>query len=228
MIMKNLFFCLLFFVFSKLSGYQIDPLKIHEGDYIVYAYKEQLSLLIIAKNTEHTLTVEELSLPKGKEVHWQEWISKNAPGHTSWTCTKIDLVAKKILSIFDVDSGRELPHNSQIQLLPTLFKLTLEPIKPEERKYIGPQPQPGEVDVRKPWFPKVFFNGKEEHLAIESFRAYWPKDGSELSGKPFDLYFAKEGVLSYLPYWIEMYGPISKVKIMAIDSGTDLSTKSCR
>jgi hypothetical protein len=226
--MNYLFFYLLFFILSKLSGYQIDQALIHEGDFIVYAFKQELVLLIIQQKTESSVTVEELSLPKDGPINWQEWVANKAPGHTSWTCTKIDLGTKKVLSLFDVDAQRELTQAAIAPFLPTLLKLTLEPLKPEERKYIGPQPQPGEIDLRKPWLPKILFNGKELHPEIAAFRAYWPKDNSELSGKPFDLYFAANEVIRYLPYWIEMYGPVSKIKIMAIDSGTNLSTKSCR
>jgi hypothetical protein len=227
--MKRLFFCLLFFAFSTLFGYEQDVSSIREGDFIVYAFKHQLSLIVIKEKTGPVITVEELTAPQQEQkMNWQEWLDKQAPGHTSWTITKIDLASKKVLSLFDVDSNTWIQKLPAAQLLLTLLNLDLHKLLPEERKYIGPQPLPGEVDSRPLWLPKVVFNGKELHPPINVFRAYWPKDGSEISQKPFDLYFAAQGALLYLPYWIEMHGPISKIKIMAVDSGTNLSTKSCR
>ncbi|MCE5293175.1 MAG: hypothetical protein LLF94_00995 [Chlamydiales bacterium] len=195
------------------------------GDYIVYAYKNSLVLFRIRDNVDSILTVEEISAPNTSHAtNWQEWITKNAPGHTSWTISRINTATGKVESIFSVDERRFLNANPAFQFLPTLFQLTLMPIDKEDRKLMGPQPQAGEVDMRRLWLPKIVFEQKQITPPITPYRVRWPKDESELAGKPIDLYFAQKPAITYLPYWIEVFGGFGKAKISALDSGSGLSS----
>ena len=86
----------------------------------------------------------------------------------------------------------------------------------------------GEPDLRKLWTPKVIFNGKTYTPPFQVFRARWPKDTTELSDKIIELYIPKPEkqeppeCLDYFPYWVEIVGKISKVKLRVIDSGQGL------
>lgn len=200
--------------------------KAEIGDFIVYSYKQSLVLLRICKQSGEEIEVEEISAPLAsvKQKNWQEWVKNGAPNHTSWTISTIDLVDGKVLSIFSVDDKKFLNSNPSLQFLPTLVKLSLQPIEPHDRKMVGAQPLPGEIDQRRLWLPKIYFAGKEITPPIAAYKVFWPKDESELAGKPLDLYFAEKEALSYLPYWIEVAAGVSKAKILALDSGHKLAS----
>lgn len=208
------------FLFLPAGAFTVDLASAAVGDFIVYAYKQQMTFLRIAKVEDDTVMFEEISGPRREEINWSEWLKNKAPGHTSWTLTT--LKKGETSSIFSIDERRFLPKGDSFQLLPTLLKLTLEPVDASNRKRVGPEPLAGEVDFRPLWLPKIIFEGKEIHPPITVFHVLWPRDASELSQKPFDLYFAAKPALTYLPYWIEIHASISKIKIEAIDSGKEL------
>ncbi len=202
-----------------------DVAKAQTGDFIVYTYKQSLVLFRIRENNPPTLVVEEISAPiAAASKNWQDWLSHDAPGHTSWTISRINIHSGKVESIFSVDEKRFQNSNPAFQFLPTLFQLTLNPIEPYERKYVGAQPLAGEVDLRRLWLPKIIFETKQIFPSVLAYRVRWPKDESELSGKPIDLYLASDKGITYLPYWIEVFGGLGKAKISALDSGKELSS----
>lgn len=192
---------------------------------MVYSYKESLVLLRIRDVSPTLLIVEEISSPRqaATATNWQEWVTKEAPGHTSWTITRIAMATGKVISIFSVDQGEFLDTNPAFMFLPTLLELPLKPVEAHERKYVGAEPLEGEVDNRRLWKPKIIFEQKEIFPKIAAFRVRWPDDASELSGKPIDLYFAEDGPIPYLPYWIEVFAA-QKAKISALDSGHGLTS----
>ena len=195
------------------------------GDYIVYAHKQSLVLLRIRENKAPNLEIEEISAPTTAcSSNWQKWISKNAPGHTSWTITRIDTNSGKIASIFSVDEMQFLNANPVFQFFPTLINLKLEPVAPADRKFIGPKPLAGEQDFRKPWLPKIIYENQQVFPQVQVYLVKWPDDASELAGKPIDLYFAEDKALTYLPYWIEVAAGLTKAKISALDSGKSLTS----
>lgn len=195
------------------------------GDFIVYAYKHSLVLFRIRENIPPVLVVEEISAPHSAvSGNWQEWISKNAPNHTSWTISRINVASGKVESIFSVDDRSYQNANPAFQFLPTLFKLSLKPIEPYERKYVGAAPLAGEMDMRRLWLPKIMFESKQIQPDTSAYRVSWPEDESELSGKAIDLYFAGKPALTYLPYWIEVFAMLGKAKISALDSGKNLTS----
>lgn len=215
---------LFLFLLSTFSLKQDIPTA-KPGDFIVYAYKQSLVLVRIAENSGPLLVVEEISAPVSTvSGNWQEWLSKEAPGHSSWTISRINVASGKLVSIFSVDERTFLDSNPAFQFLPTLFTLDARPIDPSDQKRIGPQPLPGEKDFRQLWRPKIMFEGKQISPPIQPYRVLWPNDDSELSGKPIDIYLVREGGLTYLPYWIEVAGALGKAKISAIDSGKNLSS----
>ncbi len=203
-----------------------EILKAKPGDFIVYSYKESLVLLRIRDTSPTLLTVEEVSTPRStaNDKNWQEWLTKDAPGHTSWTITRIDLATGKVLSIFSVDAKEFLNTNPPFLFLPTLLDASLKPIEQHDRKYVGPEPMAGEIDQRRLWKPHIIYEGKELSVPVSAYRIRWPDDASDLSGKAIDLYFAETSPISYLPYWIEVAAGLGKAKISALDSGTSLTS----
>ncbi len=202
---------------------QIEDAK--PGDFIVYGYKESLVLVRVREYKAPHLVFEEINAPKqANSTDWQAWISKNAPGHTSWTISRIDLETHKVDSIFSVDEKMFTDSNPAFQFLPTLLTLKLEPIDRAARKRIGIEPQSGEPDVRRLWQPKIIYEGKEISPPVSAYTTKWPADDSELSGKTIDIYLVQNPALTYLPYWIEVSGGVQKAKISALDSGRNLTS----
>lgn len=197
-----------------------------KGDYIAYSYKQSLLVLRVAKFENPLLVVEEISAPleAKKETSFADWLQKKAPGHSSWTLSEIDIETGKIKRIFSVDERKFLPNNPDFQFLPTLFRVELKPVAEEDLKRIGAPPLEGEMDHRKIWLPKIIFDGKEINPPLRVFRTDWPRDTSELSGKPIDLYLAEKEAITYLPYWIEIIGKTGRLKIAALDSGRNLAS----
>ena len=117
-----------------------------------------------------------------------------------------------------------------LSFLPTLFNLQLVPVPQDERKRIGVPPEAGEPDRRKFWTPKVVFEGQTYTPPCQVLRAEWPKDATELSGKVIYLYIPEcqttkpPCCLDYFPYWVEIVGNISKVKLRVINSGKGLTS----
>lgn len=198
--------------------------KAESGDFVVYAYKQQLTLLRVASNDGKELVVEEISAPNPEIKKWQEWLSTGAPGHSSWTVSHIAIDNGAVKSVYNVDEKAYVTTPITFPFLPTLLTTPLSPIESSARKYIGAQPLAGEVDLRRLWFPKIIFEGQAIETPIEVYRLVWPRDDSELSGKSLDLYFPTTKAISYLPYWIEMSVISGKIKISAIDSGKGLTS----
>lgn len=223
--MRNLF-CLLLLPIQLVAFDLKEAIKSAEtGDFIVYQYKNSLVLLRIREQKAPKLVVEEVSAPQtAVTANWQEWLTKQAPGHTSWTISQINIDSGRVESIFSVDDRGYLNANPAFQFLPTLLKLTPEPIEPHNRKYIGAEPLAGEKDMRHLWLPKIIFEGKQLNVPVNAYKVKWPDDESELSNKPIDVYYVQSGALTYLPYWIEVAGALGKAKISALDSGKKLSS----
>lgn len=196
--------------------------KAEVGDFVVYGYKQQITLLRIASNNGKELVVEEISIQNPEKKKWQEWLSSGAPGHSSWTISALSIEKGSIDFIYSVDEKAYISKPITFQFLPTLLTVSLQPIAPTERKYIGAEPMAGEMDFRRLWLPKIIFEEKEIKAQIEVFRLFWPQDDSELSGKPLDLYIPSNEAITYLPYWIEISAGLTKIKIGVIDSGKKL------
>lgn len=220
--MKKALFLFLILAQAALFGKDLQQ-EIHKaeiGDFVVYGYKQQTTLLRIAGHNEQELIVEEVSAQDQKVDNWQAWLSKGAPGHSSWTISHISIKDGTINSIYSVDENSYISRPVTIQFLPTLLTSPLKPITTP--KYIGAEPMAGEMDFRRPWVPKIVFEGKPVEAEVEAFCLSWPTDDSELSGKSLDLYIPKNEAITYLPYWIEMNAGLNKIKITVIDSGKKL------
>lgn len=202
---------------SKLSSAE-------NGDFIVYVHKSNCTFVRITSITDKALIIDEITAPLfSKLPDWNKWLQDKAPGHTSWTQSTIDRKTSTLIRRISLDDHGELEQT--FEFLPTLMKCALTPIELEDRKKVGPEPQPGEVDHRRIWNPKIIFNSQELAAKVNGYRFQWPDDLSEISGRIVDVYIPENQALTYLPYWIEVYSGPLKFKIFAIDSGKKLSTK---
>ncbi len=214
--------------------------KAKEGDFAVFEQQKQITLFRIAKKTDKEMTIEEVTATaKPADLNWQAWLTKGAPTHTSWTLSRFDLTTGTIESIYSYGTNEwiqtDSTGNATFTFLPTLFTLPLVAVAENDRKRIGPPPESDEHDRRKLWVPKAIFQGKAHLVPFYVFRVEWPKDVTELSGKAIYLYipyskenqsgkFENNDCLNYFPYWVEVVGKISKVKLRVIDSGKNLTS----
>jgi hypothetical protein len=201
------------------------------GDFVVFQQNHHITLFRVSAVAGSIVDIEEVT-SSDKEINpkiisWQEWLENGAPHHSSWTLTRIDLDSGKVLSNLSFSSiDNEWVRNQPLFIfLPTLLRLPLETVPPEQRKQVGAPPRPGDIDRRKPWLPKVIVAGKElpPPVPFAVYRAKWPSDNSELSERTIYLYLClAPQALSYFPYWVEIGGKIGTVKLRVIDSGTGL------
>jgi hypothetical protein len=194
------------------------------GDFIVTAQENNYSLLFIRSMTSDTLLLEEISIPAHqvdvKKIDWKEWVSKKAPGHTSWTLYEIDRKSNKLIECFSYSKNGWLFLDESEQFLTRLLSLQLHLLSNQERKKIGPPPDKGEEDRRALWNPPLIVEGKKiAKPSFEVLKAQWPDDGSRLNRCDLELYFAKDFPF---PYWLEVQSPHYAFKMRTIDSGHNL------
>ncbi len=194
------------------------------GDFIVTAQENNYSLLFIRSVTSDLLLLEEISVPAHqvdvKKVHWKEWVSNQAPGHTSWTLYEIDRKTNKLIECFSYSKNGWLFLDESEQFLTRLLSLPLHLVPNKDRKKIGPPPINSEEDRRSLWNPPWIVEGKKiVKPSFEVLKAQWPDDNSRLSCCDIELYFAKDFPL---PYWLEIQSPHYAFKIRTIDSGHHL------
>ena len=198
----------------------------HAGDFVVYEYQKQITLLLIKEKNEKEVVFEEISAPQAivdsYKSKWKTWVQEGAPSHTSWTIATMTLPAGAITSIYSFDTRTLITQDQAFSFLPILLQRPLHEVEPYQRKYVGPPPEPGEQDFRKLWYPKIVYEGELIHPGIQARRIFWPQDGSDLSGKTIDLYLAEKPAITYFPYWIETSLGIKKMKLYVIDSGHNL------
>ncbi|MBS0620885.1 MAG: hypothetical protein JSS61_05455 [Verrucomicrobia bacterium] len=196
------------------------------GDYILTAQESNYSLLIVRSRSEHTLVLEEIAIPKAqvdlKKMDWQGWLTKFAPGHTSWTAYEIDLDSGKLIECYSYSKQGWLALDSSEQFLARLFSLPLRPVQDKERKRIGRAPS-GDADHRPLWNPPLVEGGKKAlNPSFEVWKTRWPDDGSLLALCQIELYFSKGGFP--LPYWIEVQSPHYAFKMRTVDSGHKMTS----
>src|SRR5262249_38677008 len=143
-----------------------------------------------------------------KKIHWQDWVAKKAPGHTSWTLYEIDRKDGKLIECFSYSKNGWLYLDESEQFLTRLLTLDLHAVPEQERKRIGPPPVQGDEDRRGLWNPPLVAEGKK--IAKPSFDVYktrWPDDSTRLSLCFIELYFRNDEPSFPFPYWIEVQSP---------------------
>ena len=111
--------------------------------------------------------------------------------------------------------------------LSNLLSMSFEPVPDKDRRRIGAPSSPGSdaSDHRPYWQPPMVFEGNRiKNAMFEAWRAKWPQDGTELSGKEIEIYLPneKKGYPTYFPYWLQICSAYGKASVRIVDSGKGL------
>lgn len=193
------------------------------GDYIVAVQGKSITLLHIFAKNGSVMTLEEVTIPKAFANHyvsnWRTWLESDAEGHSSWVMYQIDLDYGQILSCYSFtrQGWYHLPESENF--LGNLLNLELYRLPYEKRRKVGA------LSKSTLWQPQMVVEGQIiENVPFEAYVAFWPKDGSQLSGKKIEIYLPNaEGHFPvYFPYWLQVSGMVGKATVRIIDSGSNL------
>jgi len=223
-----------FFLFTGLGGAEVlylrDNLrKAQKGDYIVTCQSKTYSLLYVQEKNNGQIAIQEINIPTSKvpakDFSWRNWMAQGAPGSTSRVLYSIDLETAQILNNYCLSQDGWRETRVEDNFLPTLLNLRLEIIPWNQRRRIGSSGLPNPNDKRPAWQPKVVVDGQVvPQVTLDAWRAVWPKDGSDLSGKTIEAYLPQENsnFPAYFPYWLQVNGMLGNAKIRIVDSGRNL------
>lgn len=237
--MRRPIFTLLLFIFfvPLIHGeemYLRNNLKLAKvGDYIVTSQNKTYTVLLIDNISNNEITIEEITVPCSRinqsGFSWKNWIAQQASGHTSWVRYVVDIASGHMKEYFSYTKNGWYTFPEGENFLSTLLNLKLRKVSITERKKVGPTPPSGASDNRPYWQPKMIFEGKTiPNVAFDSWRTFWPKDGSELSGKIIEVFVPQNpGIYpAYFPYWLQVSGIVGKAKVHIVDSGRGAKGKS--
>lgn len=206
-------------------------LEAKAGNYVVILQNKNFSLLRIFQVQNNALIIEEISAPiklKSKiGGDWQKWLNSKAPGHISWVLYELNFDNRQIEDIYSCTQKSWKKVFPQEQIFPTLVDLKFSSIAKQRRKRVGPPVPSGLIDDRPLWQPPIFYEGKKvEGILCQAYSAYWPNDGTDLSGKKIDIFLAKgqEKIHRYFPIWMQVSDKIAHTKLRVIDSGDYLES----
>lgn len=233
--MKFLFYwlaCLLCFTTPAWSQDLILKNKLNEakaGDYIVTAQGRLYTLLHVYSKEGNKLILEEINVPQSNidlnNFSWRKWVESGAPGNSSWVMYQVNLSDGTMSQPYSFSANRFYLIPESDNFLTQLLNLKMTLVPANERKKAGAPPDNGAPDWRPLWQPPLIFEGRTiQNAFFNAFKARWPRDNSELSGKVIVAYLpdSQQQVPSYFPYWLEVSGLVGKAKIRIIDSGTGL------
>ena len=230
--MKYILFCFFFVVHSHFAfSFSLKDrfLEAEEGTYIITEQNRLVSLLHLHTKGEKRLLFEEISIPQHqvKKMKWDEWVSRGAPGHTSWILYEIDLERESVTECYSMTRKAWVPTDEMTAFLIPLMSLKLTYLSEEERMQTGPTPKPGTIQSQ-PWGPPQIIEGKKIRGAeYDVYTAKWPVDQTDLSGKSIVLYFDKEQKNFPFPYWLQVRDGMVKFRIRALDSGRGIVSPVC-
>ena len=197
------------------------------GDYIVSAQSRNYTVLIIMDKTKDSLVIQEITVPekrfpKGMVETWREWVTKGAPGHTSWVGYEIAPYSGEIREYYSYSKHAWCQISDGENILGTLLNLRMQRLDDRHRRRIG-----GSSPNRPFWQPRLIVEGEEiPGVTFDAWRSKWPKDGSDLAGKTLEVYLPSRnsGHPSYFPHWLQVSGLIGKARIRVVDSGHNLNS----
>ncbi|MFV0340762.1 MAG: hypothetical protein ACK5MA_09105 [Parachlamydiaceae bacterium] len=205
--------------------------KGRKGDYVVVAQGKCLTLFHIFDKSNNALLLEEVAIPSQKAEFavqsWKEWMAQGAPYHSSWILYELDLQNREIKRYYSFTKRSYFTLAEGDNFLFTLLHLNLQEIPLAQRKKVGLEPRGNQPDRRKPWAPKIIFEGHEvPDVSFNAYSARWPEDGTPLSNKLIEIYLPEENSRypSYFPYWLQVRGVIGPSKVRVVDSGEQLAS----
>lgn len=238
--MLKILFSFSIFCFLSFISVQADELFLRDnlklarvGDFIVTAQNKTYTVLLIDQINSDAIAIQEITVPINRinlaKFSWKNWIKQGAPGNTCWVRYVIDTSTGQINEYFSFTKNGWYSISEGDNFISTLLNLRLRKVPLEERKRVGPTPPDAVTDRRPYWQPKLIFEGDEiSGVAFDEWRTFWPKDGSELSGKIIDVFVPQNNGIypTYFPYWLQVSGIVGKAKVRIIDSGRGVSGRS--
>lgn len=223
------FFLLLALSFS-LSGFKLkETLALaQEGEYYVTQQGKTLSLLLVREVSSPRVILEEITIPASQfqkeNVSFREWLSKEAPGHTLWTISQLNLESGIFEECYSYDQRSWIDIRGAEQFLSTLLNLEFHPVKIEERKKIGFPPKYGVADMRHFWNPPIIFEGSKTSTDCEAYYTRWPNDHSELARRKIEIYLPSKDSLipTAMPHWVEVDAKVTQMQFRVVDCGYNL------
>jgi hypothetical protein len=224
------FFCLHFFPLLGNEFFLRDNLqKALPGDYIVTSSCKTETLFHIYAKNDHTLTIEEISVPESKRpkgISWKQWVVNQAPGNTNWVMYEINLHTGQMGRYYSFTKKNWFEIPEADNFLGKLLSLKFMSIDSKLRKRMGPK-APAGPDQRPFWQPTMIVEGqKKQGVLFHAWQTRWPRDNSDLAGKIIEIYTPQDTnrYPSYFPYWLQINGVTGKAKIRIIDSGHQLES----
>lgn len=221
-----LLFCNILFADTIQLKYQLNTAT--AGSYVVTEQGKTYALLYVRERGNNHIVIEEVAIPASnfsrQRMSWRQWFESGAPGHTLWTVSQINLETGIFEETFSYTHQGWVDMSESNSFLATLLNLRFTEVPECERKRVGLPPGVNRQDNRPIWNPRVIVDGTTlGNVPFIAFRAYWPKDQSELSCKPIDVYlpYVIDGANypSFFPYLVEVEGKIGSAKLRIVDSG---------
>lgn len=190
------------------------------GSYVVTAQDKTNTFLFIRSCEEEKMVLEEVSIPTNRApIHWKAWFESGAPGHTLWTASLLDLHSGELIETFSFTHEGWIDRSEANAFFATLLNLPFQEIAQENRKKVGFPPKYGQPDHRKIWQPRLIIEGKEvAGIPFIAYETRWPNDRTELARRHIEVYLPYQAG-SFFPYWIEVDGKVTAVRLHVIDSG---------
>ena len=191
-------------------------LKGEVGDFVVFEQNKLTTILSIHSINEHSLILEEVSLPSHlSPKDWHKFSPMRSREVLSHLIYEIDPTTQEVTECYSFTKKTFLPPPS---FLLELIKLPLSPCR--EPKKIGSPPEEGTVDRRALWTPPLIIEGvKKRPDTFSILNCSWPLDKSELSGEQITLYLVPE---SPFPIYLSVNTPHYTYKISSINNGKHL------
>lgn len=199
------------------------------GQYLVFEQEKMATLFRVVEKREGSLLFEEVSIPLHSfcrmGLSFREWYERGAESNTSWTLSEIDLEKGLLLRCYSFTQEKWTQKENVNPFLTTLFSLNFEETPPTRRKKAGPTPGFGKPDLRPLWQPRLIREGALIPSApFSAYSSSWPNDSSEMANMRVEIYLPSnpDSSPSFLPYFLEVQGKITRSKMRVIDSGSSL------
>ena len=195
-------------------GEHLHELK--TGDEVVYDFQRSVTLLRVLKTSGTVIKLQVATATKDVAERegfssWLAWANGGCPGAATNETLELQIGEHPMVLSRDA---------KEAEWLVTLLGLTPSRISDRARKKAGPAPMPEEIDLRKPWQPRVMVDGHNVGGASDAYSFHWPNDTGPLSDRTIIAYFPRSTTaVPALPYWLE--SPSSSAYVGVLDSHRD-------
>jgi hypothetical protein len=197
--------------FGQTFGNRLHELR--TGDEIVYDFQQSITAVTVLATSSTTIRLQVATATKDTAERlgfssWLYWIRSGCPEASTDEIVELQIGdCPSILS----DNAKEA------EWLVTLLGLASTQVPERSRRRAGPTPMPEELDLRKPWQPRIIVDGSNVGETSDAYILHWPIDTSSLSDRTIVAYVPRsERAVPALPYWVE--SSASSAHIGVLDS----------